>query len=76
MVGQFTALFSKESMTFAQRFNHVVKVGDADTAYFCQFFYVDTEVSRYFYGHCLVRTPGRQHLDFKTAFTGSDVIFQ
>ena len=76
VVGQAATLFCEEVMTFAESRNHIVEIGDCHTAYCRQFFYISAEVGRNFYRHCLVRTPGRQHFDFKTAFACLDMIFQ
>ena len=56
--------------------DHIIKIGDSNTANFCQLFYITAEISRDFYSHSLIRTPSWQHLDFKSAFTCFDVIFQ
>ena len=76
MVRQTATLFCEEVVTFAQSSDHIIEIGDSNIANFCQLFYITTEISRDFYSHSLIRTPSWQHLDFKSAFTCFDVIFQ
>ena len=76
VIGQATSLCCEEIVTFAQSGNHIVKAGNVGVAYFCQFFYISAEICRNFYCHSFVRTPSRQHFDFKSAFACLDVIFQ
>ena len=63
-------------MTLAQGSYHIIEIRNSNTAYFSQFLNVCTKVSRNFYSHCLVRTPCRQHFDFKTTFACLNMIFQ
>ena len=76
VVRQFTSLFREKIVTLTQGSNHIVKAGNSHIAHFGQLFYICAKIGRNFHRHCLIRTPSRQHPDFKAALTCLDMVFQ